>query len=223
MERSKLIKLDDIQVIPEVYPRTKSNWMIAYDYAQSMRSGSNFPPILVASFKGNLILVDGKHRMEATKVNKEKYISGIVRKYHSMKDIYVDAVKGNSQHGYQFSPYEKRNIIQKLKDFKLSMEDISTLTHIPLDKMESFVAHTFTNTLTGEKIILKSALKNMSGKNIKGSIEELQNALYSRTQDSMVFELLMIFKEGKAEIENLDNLEELQKLIGKYLKVAIHV
>jgi len=91
MARSKLQVLPITQVIEDesVYPRCNWGWQTAYDYQMSMKAGAEFPPIVVAEFRGKTILVDGKHRLVAYKHNKVEHIQCEVLKGLSKNQIYL--------------------------------------------------------------------------------------------------------------------------------------
>ena len=56
------VDLNEICFDEELYPRSQYHWAVAYDYAQSIRAGSVFPPIVLAMYKNKKILVDGKSK-----------------------------------------------------------------------------------------------------------------------------------------------------------------
>lgn len=63
-----IVDVKDVITDKDYYPRAEWNHLTAYSYAQAMRAGAKFPPIVVAKINGQLILVDGKHRLEAKKI-----------------------------------------------------------------------------------------------------------------------------------------------------------
>lgn len=91
--KEELVKIVDLVFDSELYPRMKVAWFTAYSYAQAMRSGKEFPPIIVGVLKGKRYVVDGWHRVEARKLLKEEYIQGMVQNYASEKLLFEDAVR----------------------------------------------------------------------------------------------------------------------------------
>jgi len=51
-KKSQLLKIDELIFDEERYPRIKVGWLTAYQYAQAIRAGSIFPPILVGQLAG---------------------------------------------------------------------------------------------------------------------------------------------------------------------------
>ena len=86
------VKLNEIVFDEELYPRSMYNWQTGYDYSQSMKVGAKFPDIILALYKGKKYLVDGKHRIEATKLLKKDSISAIVHTGWNRERIYKEAV-----------------------------------------------------------------------------------------------------------------------------------
>ena len=157
--KSTLMKISDLIVDSELYPRIKSGWLTAYQYAQAMKANSIFPPIVVGIFEGKKYVVDGVHRIEAKKLLKEEYIDAIVKKYENEKEMFVDAVRLNSTHGRQLSVQEKVRIIDKLKNMQFELQEISELVKVPIDKI-SLLQQRIIIGPKGESIYLKSVLSN---------------------------------------------------------------
>ena len=143
--RSK-VPIKEIFFDETLYPRASYNWQTAYDYSQSMKIGAKFPPIIIAILNGKKYLVDGKHRTEATKMNKQKEIKAIVYSGWSKKKIFLEAVRTNIAHGKLLGPYDKRRIAVKLREMNVSQDQISEIIQIPQDKLENFVGQRLINT-----------------------------------------------------------------------------
>jgi len=152
-----LLKISDLILDSDLYPRMKTGWLTAYQYAQAMRAKSNFPPINVGVYQGKKYVIDGWHRIEAKKMLKEEYIDAIVIKYNTTREMFLESVKLNSTHGRQLSVQEKVRIISKLKEMHFKMEEISEIIKIPLDKIGILEARTITGP-KGEPIYVKSVL-----------------------------------------------------------------
>ena len=224
------VKLSEIEFDEELYPRTSYNWQTGYDYSQSMKVGAKFPDIILALYNGKKYLVDGKHRMEATKLLKKDSIKAIIHTGWNRERIYKEAVKSNITHGKGLSPYEKRMIAVKLMEMNCKDSEVSELIQIPMDKMESFIGQRLVNSITGEPItsegnekiakeigqaILKSGLKHFAGTNISQedlqSLRETQRDFYAGSQLSLVRQLVETLENDLLDKEN----KEVMKLIKK--------
>ena len=158
--KTTLMKISELTIDSELYPRIKSGWLTAYQYAQAMKANSVFPPITVGIYRQKKYVVDGVHRIEAKKMLKEEYIDAIVKTYKSEREMFVDAVKLNSAHGRQLSVQEKVRIIDKLKNMRFKLQEISELIKVPIDKIGLLQQRIITGP-KGETIYLKSVLTNI--------------------------------------------------------------
>lgn len=219
----RMIKIDSIEFNEELYPRTKSNWLVEYNYSQAMKSGSEFPAILVARMNKRLILVDGKHRIEARKINKETHIKADVKTISSEKELYIMAVKANIKHGYQFSPFEKARIIKKLEgEMKLDIDEISSIINMPSSKLMDFANKRATISISGQEVILKAPLKHLSGQEVDDSILFEQDIFSVRSQMSLVNQLIALLENDQLIVKDVKKLEKLGKLLKETLnKISV--
>src|SRR6056297_1562398 len=216
------IPLKDIKFNEKLYPRTHFDWKTVYDYQESMRTGEQFPPLVLAQYKKQLILVDGKHRLEAYKNLKMKQISAEIYIGWNYKKIYLESVKRNMTHGRPLSAHEKRNIAMNLKKMKYNMKNISKIVQIPLDKIEDFTGQTLTNSLTGEEIVSKPFIKHLSGKKYNDTefndIKNSQKNFYSQNQKELLDQINNIIEKGMLDYDNKEVMKKtikLKKLLKK--------
>lgn len=133
---SKEILVKDIETNWEIYPRDNYDLEIAKQYAQAMRAGAVFPPIKLATVENTIVLIDGKHRLEAKKINKTKTISGIDLGVLSAKDALIEAIKCNAGHGHGLN----RNwVVEKLQVTGFSLESIGKALNIPKGELHYYL------------------------------------------------------------------------------------
>jgi len=201
MKKSKkILKINDIIIEEDAYPRSNWSWQTSYDYAESLRAGAKFPPITVAKLDNKFYLVDGRHRLEAVKSlnkkekKKEIYIQAEVLTGLNRKQMYEESVMRNMAHGRQFSPYEKRLIVVKLKSMRYSFDKISTLVQIKVDKLDDFTTSTMSSSFTtGNPIVVKAPLKNNPV--VTEEAIKAQGGISAQNQ-------VMIFKQANIILEN---------------------
>lgn len=213
-----LVKIEKIKCDEEIYPRLKVGWLTAFMYAQAMRAKSIFPPILLGTFKQELYLVDGWHRVEAHRILGEKYIRAAIKPYESKRDMFIDAVKLNVTHGRPISPHEKVRIIDKLEAFGFQPQEISELVLVPMDKISVFTSRIITNP-DGSKVYLKSIV----AKTGKVESDVYQNILSVRNIGYLLSQLLELLRADLISVEEENNkklLVEIYSLIGEKLRVT---
>ena len=197
--KTTLLKISDLTIDSELYPRIKSGWLTAYQYAQAMKANSVFPPITVGIYRKKKYVVDGVHRIEAKKMLKEEYIDAIVKTYESEREMFVDAVKLNSAHGRQLSVQEKVRIIYKLKKMRFKLQEISELIKVPIDKIGLLQQRIITGP-KGEPIYLKSVLANMdTGDGTLQTVDQTSFNVASVT--ALLTQMIELLESGAYSIE----------------------
>lgn len=138
--KKELLKIEQIHINRELYPRINVDNETSERYAQVMKTGVEFPPIIVAKLDKKYFLVDGQHRLDARKINEEEYIQTEVLEGLSEKEIFVESVKRNIGHGRPFSEEDIDEIKVTLENFKLGIEQISEIVRIPIEDLKPIVA-----------------------------------------------------------------------------------
>jgi len=240
MEGSKLTKLKIVKVKSVItdekyYPRDGWNFQTAYTYAQAMRAGAKFPPIVVAMIEDKYLLVDGKHRIEAKKILKQDSIEAEIVYGWTKKQVFEEAVRRNVTHGKALSIHERRQVGLRLRNWQYPPNKISELIQVPMDKLTQFIEQRLTNTITGQtiagvkvnkkvdyplasQVILKSGIKNaVSSTLTKAEIDEVQQGMYAGSQRSLLSQLIKIVKHGLLDKDKktLKLIVELKELLNE--------
>jgi len=216
--KRRVLKIADIDERQDLYPRNNYNWQTAYDYQVSMKAGANFPPVVVTIQKGKFMLVDGKHRLEALKKNKETHVEAEILKPMSDKQIYIEAIKRNITHGRIFSPQEKADICVRLKDLKISTAMIAKIVNIPASKIQGFVADRISFTTQGEAFAVKKPLRHLSGKTVKSDTPLVQIPFQGNSQVGIIDELTALIEENLIDFKDkvvIARLKYLKKILNK--------
>lgn len=223
--KEKILSLNQIKLDETIYPRALYYWQTAYEYSEAIKAGAKFPPITVAKIKNlheKYFLIDGRHRLEAIKMNKGKYISAEILKEMTKDQAYVEAIKRNIIHGKRFNVSEKARIIAKLEDLNYKPAEISKLVQIPAEKLSTFVASRMTYDMAGEKVILKSPLRHLAGKNTNKNIEYIQAPISSgQSQIKILNDLINLLENNLIDKKNKQvkiRLKRISVLINKTLK-----
>jgi hypothetical protein len=119
-----------------LYPRQSVNEQTIADYAEAMRAGAKFPPI-VADKKGRRI-VDGWHRGKASQraFGVTATVEVDFRSYPNEQAIVLDAVRLNAVHGQRFSHYDLRHCVILCERVHISAEKIAGALGLTLDKFK---------------------------------------------------------------------------------------
>jgi hypothetical protein len=135
------IKISDIIIDEEIYPRKQGVWLVAFQYSQAMKAGAVFPPVIVGKYKKKLYLIDGRHRIHANEILKHDTVNAVIKKYTDKKTMFIDAVKFNNIHGKALTFADKTKIFGTLRNWKIPDLTISTLLNTPIDNFNVFIIH----------------------------------------------------------------------------------
>ena len=114
----KEISLSRIIARQEVQARIAMNEGTIEEYAEAMRNGDKFPPVVVFSVDGvSYCLADGFHRFEAAKKAGRTLIQAEIRA-GGKREAILYAVGANASHGLRPSREDKRNSVLKLLNDK---------------------------------------------------------------------------------------------------------
>ncbi len=200
----RVLPISQIVWDKSIYPRSTYNLFVASNYAKALKVNAKFPPIVVAVFKGNYLLVDGKHRLEAHKTCKQTHIQTEILKGLNKEEIYVEAVKRNINHGLQISSYEKTKIILKLQEMKYDLETIEEIISIPAAVITSYLAKRVTNTLNGQPVALKAPLRHLQGTIIQESKEDFEEdqRILGQRQSYLLDQIIRLLELDYMDITN---------------------
>jgi hypothetical protein len=196
------LKIAYLQMPKTFYPRNSVNMMIVEKYANYIKAGAEFPPILVGRLHNHLIVVDGWHRTHAYIKLRIKYIRAIVRDYSSEKDLFADAVRLNQGHGYSLTKHDRQRCIRRLKLMKFNPEEIMRLTSIPASEV--------TRSWQSQKPVLTAT--GPGGKHIDIPVKR-----YSTEE----IRLRIIEALGLADNDEIFEVVAVQTHNGKHLSISV--
>jgi ParB-like chromosome segregation protein Spo0J len=109
----KKINILEIRIDGGTQPRKEINYEIVKEYAEHMREGTQFPPVIVFFDGAEYWLADGFHRYHATKSNSTASIEAEIKE-GSLDDAILYALGANAKHGLTMSSEDKRRAIQTM-------------------------------------------------------------------------------------------------------------
>ncbi len=214
MVKQKLLNLKSIKTDPELYPRNQVSYIPMIRYASAMTTGAIFPPITVTKEGRKYMLIDGAHRIAAAKLNKETHIQAEILENLSKKEIFIESIKRNNAHGLQFSAQEQAKAILKLRNLKVTKEEISELVRIPLERIEPFLAKRMMRIVGSRGAdkgveVLKKELKHLAGTD---SMEIDQNEFIGASQVRMINDLINLIQNDLIDWDNKLVARKMKKL-----------
>lgn len=110
----KELDINEIIADPELQPRKQyENMIIVAEYAEAMKDGDKFPPVIVFSDNGNFYLADGYHRRRAA------IVAGFDKIYADVRDggrraALLYSVGANADHGLKRTNEDKQRAVDTL-------------------------------------------------------------------------------------------------------------
>lgn len=123
MSTSTPYAIADIEVVADLYPREDTSPEHVALYQAALDS---LPPIIISHEN---VLVDGWHRLEAHRRSDKKTILA-VQKRIAREDILEEAIRLNSEHGYQLSMADKKKNASALIKVGREVKDIAALLSV---------------------------------------------------------------------------------------------
>ncbi len=221
--RASILKIDDIILKKELYPRVKPNDRIITSYIKDMEKGDKFPPLYVALYKKKYYLVDGRHRLEAYKSilpQEERFVSCEIKtNFTDFAEMFLASFRANMAHGNRLKQEDKLKVANILSNMKYDIEDISKLTGITLKKVESAVKGKIHHVLIKDKIrsgqlpdVVREKLSNKEPVKIIED-KEIKKIEEANKDEFQLYQLNEIYNYLKKEEFNLE-----YKGIGAWLK-----
>lgn len=107
------LKVEDIERDSDVQPRAYMDGNVTDDYAQMMKEGVKFPPVVVFYDDKTYWLACGFHRVHAAEIADIEEIEADVRK-GTKRDAMLYAVGTNATHGLRRTNADKRRAVETL-------------------------------------------------------------------------------------------------------------
>lgn len=112
------VLLSKIRIDGETQARIDINYEVVTNYAEKMRDGVEFPPVIAYFDGANYWLADGFHRYHGHKANASKEIEVDVRE-GTQRDAQLYSFGANDDHGLQRTIQDKRRaVLRMLDDFE---------------------------------------------------------------------------------------------------------
>lgn len=227
------VKIAELTYDPELYPRLHPmdtagiGWFTVNKYAQEMRAGANFPPIVVGIIDdesyprhGEMIINDGVHRWKAYAKLGVETVNVIVKHYETKLAFFRDAIESNVAHGRSIPFTAKARLLDLLRMQGLEDKEISRIILVPLDKITELEKR-IVKTENGRKLYAKPPVEQAleAGQLTKEEAFAVkQKRINTRTAKGLLKQLIDIVR-GKVLIPSEDVkalCDELVLLLQQY-------
>jgi ParB-like chromosome segregation protein Spo0J len=114
-ERLVMLKIEDIETEGGTQSRAALNPEAVAEYAEALRAGADFPPVVVFHDGSRYWLASGFHRVRAHQQAGRIYINATVRQ-GTQRDARLFSASTNIQHGLRRTNADKRHAVRLLLD-----------------------------------------------------------------------------------------------------------
>lgn len=211
----KKLKLSELVLDYELYPRSEVSDTHVRRLADVIRSGKKLPPIVVQ--EGTYRTIDGFHRIKAYKICKIEDVQCDIIKCNDV-EAYKLAVEYNNSHGRPFTPFDYQRIILKFDKLGISRDNVADLLNIRLDKIKE-IKKSYAVNSGGELIPLKKSIIHMAGRRLTKQQEEVNDDLSGMPVSFWVSQLTKILQSNLWEHGNEELNNKMDALCDLWEKV----
>lgn len=109
------IQLNKIRIDGDTQARIEINYSVVAEYAEKMRDGVKFPPVVTFFDGASYWLADGFHRYHANKANITKEVESDVKE-GTQRDAQLYSFGANDDHGLRRTVEEKKRVVLRMLD-----------------------------------------------------------------------------------------------------------
>lgn len=137
--KAKLLRISSIGKERSLYPRSSFDHKLAQSYADAMKGGAHFPPIVVAVVDKKLTVIDGWHRLEAAKKLKLSSIQVKDLGPLTRTKAFAEAVRLNSLNGKPLDYAERLAAFNRLVKEGVPIQVVAdTIVFSPPEKLRIY-------------------------------------------------------------------------------------
>lgn len=156
MAALRRVKLSEIAVDETLHPRNGTSWMTVYRYMQAMRTGSVFPPVVCGRDAGGLVLLDGRHRLEAHRRLKRPTIAVLVSRVPRER-FFAEAVRLNVANGQPLAVQELIHCAHRLRELKHTDAEIAAIVAMPVADLRRLMAERLVTRPSSGPVFVRKA------------------------------------------------------------------
>jgi len=214
----KLVSVKTLKVREDTYPRSTVDWRTVLQYAEAMRAGAKFPPIVVAPIEGAMTVVDGVHRQKAMRKLKVATAQAEVLPAMSVADALLEATRLNAKHGKPLTFTDRLDVYRRLTEHGFTQSQVGEVLQARAKEIRRLAASRVAYAATGEPITLRPGASHLAGLRFSDEGEEAANRTVTTNQVHILTQVTTLLKNGWMDLKDakvLALLLELKALLAK--------
>ena len=215
------IKAGEVVLDYNLYPRHQIDKHHVGKIREAMRAGIAMPPLKLD--RKSKRATDGFHRDLAylKEYGPDHLVDAIDHPYKNEKDMFLDAMRLNAQHGRNLTAFDKAHSILLAQGFGLNEKVIAGALSITVDRVQSYLVHKTALKGNGtakrgqvDTIAIKRTIHHMAGERLTKDQQAANDKLSGMNQLFYVNQLLLLFDNDLLDRENAELLTALRRLGG---------
>jgi hypothetical protein len=222
MQMSK-IKVGTLVEDFDLYPRASVDSTHVQHIVEAIESGIVLPSIIAE--KKTLRIVDGFHRSRAYKrLHGADYkIDVELREYPSERALFLAAMRLNSGHGRNMTPYDRAHAMLRAEKLKIEPMEVAAALNMTCERLNEIRTHQCVQiTGTRRSIPLKLPIRHMRGRQLSPAQEETSKHLGGNQQVFYVNTVIRLIESRLLDKDNdalMSRLSVLAELLDKQFDV----
>lgn len=194
----------------DLYPRNNIDAHNVRSIADAMEAGQEMPPSIVD--KKSRRVVDGFHRVRAVLLrDPEGEIAIVEKEYKNDGELFLDAVRYNSQHGARLDPCDRVHCTLIAERLSIPLEAMAGVLHMPVERLGGLQTRTAT-LASGLRIPLKRTLRHMEGRRMTKAQSAANDKLSGMNQSFYVNQVITLIENNLLDREDTNLMERLERL-----------
>ncbi|MDM7461541.1 MAG: hypothetical protein P3X24_007850 [bacterium] len=160
-----IVSATELHLDERYYPRAGCDHVWAYELAEKLRAGAEFPPLLVDV--NRMVILDGWHRYHAyTRVmGKDAQIPVQFVYADTEQELYLVALQANARHGRPYSTQDKACAVMRAEELGISRPTVSQILANRVETVENIAIRRIAYEAdTGKPVILGRSWEAYGGK-----------------------------------------------------------
>jgi len=208
------IKLSELVVDFDVYPRTDVNGQNVTAICQALEAGDKMPPITIC--KKTKRVVDGVHRVRAyMRLHGPDYlIEANAKSYANDGELVLDAARLNATHGYKLTSVDRSRCALLADRLHVPMATMAKALSIPEQRLASLVVDR--TAYDGKlRVPLKRTARHFAGRKLTKLQVEANDRLSGMNQIFYVNQILTLIDSELLDTSDEKLMEALAALAGR--------
>lgn len=212
----KRVKASSLVFDLGLYPRAQINPHNVAALCDARAAGATFAPVVID--KHTRRIVDGFHRVKCEQRcgGPDAMVSVVEKTYPDEKEVLLDAIRLNAQHGQKLSPFDRARCILLAEELQVDTMALAGALSIPVTKIGELRAAK--SAKVGKlDVPIKRTIAHMAGRQLSKPQAEANKKLGGMAQLFYVNQLITLLESGllnTADNELMEGLAHLYSLLG---------